>query len=83
MPLSHANSKLIRLGMLLHAAGLLLTIGAVAGAGFAASGLLSREWSEIRLRTEAAKNYLATAPDIRSHHAEAVKRKYQEEVRLE
>jgi Tfp pilus assembly protein PilO len=78
-----STTKLARLGLLLHAVGLVLTLGTVAGAGFGASALLSREWSDIRRRTDSAKNYLATAPEIRNHHTEAVKRKRQEEVRLE
>jgi hypothetical protein len=42
-----AANKLSRLGLLLHAGGLLVTLGSVAGAGFGAYRLLSREWSEI------------------------------------
>jgi Tfp pilus assembly protein PilO len=78
-----AANKLSRLGLLLHAGGLLVTLGSVAGAGFGAYRLLSREWSEINRRSTDAQTYLSTAPTIRDHHADAVKRLRQEEVRLE
>jgi hypothetical protein len=70
---STAAVKLHRLGLLLHGGGLLITLGAVLGAGLSAYGLLSREWSEIHRRTHEARAYLTTAPTIREHHAVAVK----------
>lgn len=83
MDSSTAGVKLHRLGLLLHGGGLLLTLGSVLGSGLAAHALLSREWSEIRRRTQEARAYLATAESIRDHHAAAVKQMRQEEVRLE
>ena len=80
---ANAASKLKRLGLLLHAGGLLITLGAVAGSGFGAYRLLSREWSEINRRSTEAQAYLATASKIREHHAEELRRLRQEEVRLE
>lgn len=78
-----AANKLRRLKWLLHAAGLFLTLGTVAGSGLGVFQLLSREWSDIRRRSSAAESYLATANSIREHHAEAVKQLRQEELRLE
>lgn len=83
MSTTTSTTRLARLGLSFHAIGLLVTVGTVAGAGFGASALLSREWTDIRQRTEVARAFLATAPEIRNHHAEAVKRKRQEEARLE
>lgn len=78
-----ATVKLHRLGLLLHAGGLLVTLAAAVGSGMAAYGLLSREWSEIHRRTVAARAYLESAPTIRERHASAVIQMQQEAARLE
>lgn len=78
-----ASAKLHRLGLLLHAGGLLLTLGSMAAVSFAAFALLSREWSEIHRRAAAARAYLASASDIRARHADARRSLRQEEQRLE
>lgn len=83
MDSSPTTVRLQRLGLLLHGAGLLLTIASVAGSGLTAYGLLSREWSEIHRRTLQARAYLNTAPTIRENHAAAIEQMRQEEARLE
>lgn len=78
-----AAVKLHRLGLLLHAGGLFVTLAAAVGSGMAAYGLLSREWSEIHRRTVAARAYLESAPTIREQHSSAVSQMQQESARLE